>query len=192
LLAFSLNNATIDYKEDFLSVNESLQMYESFVSDVQWVHREIMIFGKRIKEPRLTAWYGDEEASYKYSGIELKPLPWYPKLLDLKKRIETFTEQPFNSVLFNWYRDGNDSMGWHSDDEKELGLNPVIASLSLGEARDFQFRRKDDHNVKKQITLKSGSLLVMSGEMQTYWQHQTPKRKRINEGRINLTFRKIL
>ena len=187
-----MNNASIHHKVHFLSKQEAVDYYNSFTKEIEWQQRDIVMFGKQLKEPRLTAWYGDKGTAYSYSGIELDPLEWTDSLLSIKLKVEEAAEQSFNSVLLNWYRDGNDSMGWHSDDEKELGRNPTIASLSLGATRDFQIRRKDNHKEKRQFELTSGSLLIMSGEMQHYWQHQIPKRKRVDQGRMNLTFRKIL
>lgn len=189
---FSLHNGKIIYEPNFFTVSKAGSLYQHLSTEIQWEQRFIKMFGKSIMEPRLTAWYGNKDATYQYSGISLTPLAWTENLLEIKGKIEQLTNYTFNSVLLNWYRDGNDSMGWHSDDEKELGMNPIIASLSLGATRDFQIRRKDNHKEKRQFALTSGSLLLMSGEMQKYWQHQIPKRKRVDQGRMNLTFRKIL
>lgn len=152
-----------------------------------------------VKEPRLTAWYGQPGLTYTYSAKAMSPLPWTTSLLTIKTAIETeltnhLIKTDFTSVLINKYRDGNDSLGWHSDNEKELGNEPVIASISLGEARTFQFRLKDDHEKKIQIELNDGSLLVMRGKTQELWQHQIPKRSSataVINPRINLTFRHI-
>lgn len=152
-----------------------------------------------VKEPRLTAWYGQPGLTYTYSAKAMSPLPWTTSLLTIKTAIETelinhLIKTDFTSVLINKYRDGNDSLGWHSDNEKELGNEPVIASISLGEARTFQFRLKDDHKKKIQIELNDGSLLVMRGKTQELWQHQIPKRSSataVINPRINLTFRHI-
>lgn len=152
-----------------------------------------------VKEPRLTAWYGQPGLTYTYSAKAMSPLPWTTSLLTIKTAIETeltnhLIKTDFTSVLINKYRDGNDYLGWHSDNEKELGNEPVIASISLGEARTFQFRLKDDHEKKIQIELNDGSLLVMRGKTQELWQHQIPKRSSataVINPRINLTFRHI-
>lgn len=152
-----------------------------------------------VKEPRLTAWYGQPGLTYTYSAKAMSPLPWTTSLLTIKTAIETelinhLIKTDFTSVLINKYRDGNDYLGWHSDNEKELGNEPVIASISLGEARTFQFRLKDDHKKKIQIELNDGSLLVMRGKTQELWQHQIPKRSSataVINPRINLTFRHI-
>jgi alkylated DNA repair dioxygenase AlkB len=158
--------------------------------EVQWREEHYTIYGKRVTAPRLVAWYGDPQATYNYSGISHIPLPWSPLLTDLKSQIEQVSNHTFNSVLCNLYRTGQDSMGWHADKEPELGNNPYIASLSLGEARVFKLR----HNKTKQIiemVLESGSLLLMGGELQHHWRHSVPKTTKVNQPRINLTFRKI-
>jgi alkylated DNA repair dioxygenase AlkB len=154
-----------------------------------------------VKEPRLTAWYGQPGLTYTYSGKAMSPLPWTTSLLRIKTDIEKelsinhLIVTDFTSVLINKYRDGKDYLGWHSDNEKELGNEPVIASISLGGARTFQFRLKDDHKKKIEIELNEGSLLVMRGKTQELWQHQIPKRSAAtadSNPRINLTFRHIM
>lgn len=152
-----------------------------------------------VKEPRLTAWYGQPGLTYTYSGKAMSPLPWTKSLqkikTDIEKELNTHSiTTEFTSVLINKYRDGNDSLGWHSDNEKELGLEPVIASISLGEPRTFQLRLRDDHKKKIQIELNDSSLLVMRGKTQELWQHQIPKlnaERAALSPRINLTFRHI-
>ena len=137
-------------------------------------------------QPRLTAWYGDEGKTYVYSGIRNHPLPWTPLLLALKAKAEGFAESAFNSVLLNYYRDGGDSVGWHADNEPELGGRPVIASLSLGATRTFELRRRTTGKVAK-LPLTSGSILVMRGTTQHNWVHRVPKEPG-SASRINLTF----
>ena len=149
------------------------------------------MFGKDIPLPRLTSWYGDEGREYTYSGISSKPNAWNRGLLHVKNQIEQSFDAHFNSVLLNWYRDGEDYLNWHSDDEKELGINPTIASANFGQTRDFVIRRKDDKTQKMVIPLKHGTLLIMAGELQHYWEHSVPKRKKVKESRFNLTFRQI-
>jgi alkylated DNA repair dioxygenase AlkB len=141
--------------------------------------------------PRLTAWYGDPGSVYTYSNIEMQPEPWSNLLKSMKDTISEFCKVEFNSVLLNLYRDGDDSMGWHSDDEKELGLKPVIASLSFGGERVFRFRHKSKKDLKYSVNLCHGSLLIMKGETQEFWQHSLPKTKKKVPSRINLTFRRI-
>lgn len=149
------------------------------------------MYGKQVLIPRLQAWYGDENARYQYSGLTLNTLPWISTLLSLKEDIEQMTGCQFNAVLANYYRNHNDTVGWHSDDEPELGISPVIASLSLGDTRNFKMKHKylDE---KLTIPLSSGSLLIMSGNTQAYWQHCLPRTKQVKSPRINLTFRKVI
>ncbi|MFB3079593.1 MAG: alpha-ketoglutarate-dependent dioxygenase AlkB, partial [Lysobacterales bacterium] len=144
-------------------------------------------------QPRLMAWYGDEYARYTYSGIELEPLPWSPLLADIKNQIERASGARFNSVLLNYYRDQRDSMGFHSDDEPELGRRPVIASLSLGEERTFVMKHKRDRGLTTvRLKLASGSLLVMKGSTQQNWRHGINKLQRSCGPRVNMTFRRII
>ena len=153
------------------------------------------MWGRRMPQPRLTAWYGDAGASYAYSGVELHPLPWTPVLLDIKARIEKTTGSSFNSVLLNYYRDHRDSVGFHSDDEPELGERPVIASLSLGAERTFILKHKKLKGMQETpcaFAPASGSLLLMRGDTQRCWRHGVPKENRPCGPRVNLTFRKIL
>jgi alkylated DNA repair dioxygenase AlkB len=192
---FDLKDAYLMYKPDFLTIYDADDVFKKLKDNLQWEQGEIHMFGKKVLEPRLTAWYGDEGKTYKYSGKMQHPLSWTSELLSLKHKIEQL-ELPdinlkFNSVLANYYRNGNDSMGWHADDERELGQNPVIASLNLGETRRFLIRRKNDKNVKIEIALTHGSLLIMAGAMQYYWQHAVPKEPKKANPRINLTFRHI-
>ena len=166
-------------------------LLRQLIDDTEWRQEQITVYGKPYLQPRLSAWHGD--LSYRYSGIRLEPLPWTPILQQIKLRIETLTGLDFNSVLLNYYRDENDGMGMHSDDEGELGQRPAIASLSLGEARDFVLKhrfRKDLDTVK--LPLASGSLLLMQGDTQRYWRHGINKLRRPCGPRLNLTFRKII
>lgn len=158
---------------------------------IAWQRQSGRFYGKELRFARMTAWYGEAEAIYRYSGQSAYPLPWNEGLLALKSQVEQLCECRFNSVLLNWYRDGHDHLSWHADDEKELGQNAVIASLSLGATRDFLIRRADDHRQKLVMPLAHGSLLVMRGAMQKYWQHAVPKRRRVAGSRVNLTFRWI-
>jgi alkylated DNA repair dioxygenase AlkB len=148
------------------------------------------MYGKRINFPRLTAWYGDNDKPYSFSGITLNPLSWTKTLSEIKNRIEPKAGVSFNSVLLNLYRDGNDSISWHTDAEPELGKNPVIASVNFGETRNFQLRHIETKE-KVEIELVHGSLLIMQGELQHFWQHQVPKTAKKIKDRINLTFRVI-
>ena len=175
----------------FDSQEQSLLM-NALQEEIPWKQEQIKLFGKTHPTPRLTAWHGDTHCVYKYSGVVNQPFPWTPSLLTIKTRIESLSNgATFNCVLLNFYRDGSDKMGWHSDDEKELGPNPSIASVSFGATRRFDFKHKTEAHNKFSIHLESGSLLLMQGDMQHHWLHQIPAQKRIQEPRINLTFRYI-
>jgi len=151
----------------------------------------LSMFGRLQKTPRLVAWYGDTDAVYRYSGTSHFPMPWHPLLSEIKQRLEVTVRSKFNSVLANYYRDGRDSMGWHSDSEPELGMRPLIASISLGEDRVMRFRHTKQSQSKFDLKLTSGSLLVMSGQCQEEWQHSVPKTSTCKRSRLNLTYRFI-
>ncbi|QJB29165.1 alpha-ketoglutarate-dependent dioxygenase AlkB family protein [Limnospira fusiformis] len=176
---------------NFLTLAESDRLFGELYKSINWRQEQIKIFGKIRPIPRLTAWYADEGKSYTYSGIEHHAQPWNPTLKSIKSQVEDIAEVTFNSVLINLYRDGKDSMSWHSDDEPELGKNPIIASVSLGGTRRFAGKHKISKDRKFNIDLTSGSLLLMKGETQHFWQHQIPKTSRVVEPRINLTFRMV-
>ena len=164
-----------------------IKLYEK----IAWQQERLFIYGRWIDVPRLMAWYGDPGALYRYSGVDHQPLPWNDLLNSLRVRMEDVCEQTFNSVLANLYRDGGDSMGCHADDEKELGLNPVIASLSFGDSRLLRFKHRKT-GYKVDLELAHGDLLIMAGEIQSHWQHQLPKTRKVKQPRINLTFRHIV
>lgn len=150
------------------------------------------MFGKEILQPRLTALYGDADKKYSYSGITMQPQQWTKSLLEIKDKIEQVAGVTFTTALLNFYRDGKDSMGWHRDNEKVLGINPVIGSVSFGAARTFQFRNYKEKKITQSIELTHGSFLMMKGETQHHWEHQLPKTNKQLAGRINITFRVIL
>ena len=165
-------------------------LLRELIDTSNWRRERITVYGKPYLQPRLSAWYGD--LGYSYSGIRLEPLPWTTTLLGIKSRIELMTGHQFNSVLLNYYRDQHDSMGMHSDDERELGPRPAIASLSLGDERIFLLRHKTRKDIKTfKLPLSSGSLLLMSGATQQYWRHGINKERNPCRPRINLTFRNI-
>ncbi len=178
------------YRSDFFSQEEADNYMEQLHQEIAWEEAEIKMFGKMVKIPRLQAWYGTK--TYSYSGLKMIPHPWTPLLLDIKERAEHLAQVNYNSVLLNLYRDGSDSMGWHSDDEKELGYNPNISSISLGGERHFHLRHKGKAHPTIKVLLEHGSLLLMKDEIQHHWQHQITKTKRSVAPRINLTFRTIL
>lgn len=176
------------YVPSFIDCDEARDHFEGILSETPWEHRHIVLFGRAVLQPRLACWYGDH--AYSYSGIRLEPRPWTPRLDELKALCETECGATFNSCLVNLYRNGNDSMGWHADDEPELGSEPLIASLSLGQTRKFRMRHVETREIVD-IALEHGSLLVMSGLTQHCWMHEVPKTKRFVEQRVNLTFRSI-
>lgn len=190
-IALNLEDADVVYYPDFLTNAEADLLYKTLYKETPWQQDDIKVFGKIYAQPRLTALYSTNGKPYSYSSITMAPHAYTPALQSLKSKIEKTAQTTFTTCLLNLYRDGKDSNGWHSDDEKELGQNPVIASLSLGEKRVFKLRYKEDHNKKSSIELKHGSLLIMKGKTQHTWQHQIPKTTRTIGPRINLTFRVI-
>lgn len=175
----------------FLSDLESRSLFDVLYSQLAWEQSEIQVYGRSVLIPRLNAWYADEGCDYAYSGKAMTRLDWHSLLFELKGRIEQTTGKRFNSVLANCYRDGDDSVGWHSDDERELGKNPAIASLSLGVTRRFLLKHRNNKELRHELALDNGSLLLMSGETQHFWYHSVPKEPRVKDARINLTFRYI-
>jgi alkylated DNA repair dioxygenase AlkB len=187
-----LQDGEVWIMRNFMSQEDANRYYKVLKDSINWKQEEITFYGKTYPVPRKTAWYGYEGFSYTYSGISCNPDPWTKELLEIKKDIESFIpEEDFNSVLLNLYRDGNDKVSWHADDEKGLGINPTIASLSLGATRFFDLKHKDNPDLKMRIDLTPGSLVIMTGELQHHWLHQIPLQKTIKEPRINLTFRTI-
>jgi alkylated DNA repair dioxygenase AlkB len=171
-------------------IDDARVLFQLLSNEINWKQDEVMMFGKKLILQRKTAFYSDNEISYTYSHIQKKGLPWTKLLLQIKERIEGDFNLKFNACLLNYYHHGNESMGWHSDNEIELGINPVIASLSLGAERSFQFKHKLN-KCKQSVKLNSGSLLIMKGSTQHHWLHCLPKSKKIQKPRINLTFRFI-
>jgi len=182
---------TFLYPEFFTKAKSDFYL-DRLEETLAWKQEPIKLFGKEVMQPRLTALYGDEGQVYGYSGIEMTPFPWSSELLEIKESVERFTEEKFNVVLCNFYRYGQDSMGWHRDNEPILGKNPTIASVSFGAERVFQVRHYPTKSTKIDIPLSHGSLLVMKGESQHFWEHQIPKTKKEIGPRINLTFRKLI
>lgn len=163
----------------------------ALLAETPWEQPQVRLYGRLYPVPRQVAWYGDAGARYRYSGLSHRPLPWTPLLAEIRAAVEAFVGQPLNGVLLNHYRDGRDSMGWHSDDEAELGRNPLIASLSLGGTRRFDLRRVGQSRIAHSLLLEHGSLLVMAGATQHHWQHQVAKTRRPCAPRLNLTFRQV-
>jgi len=188
---FNLPNAELIYIPKFYSIEKSNQYFKHLKDTIPWQQDYITIFGKTHKQPRLTALFATNNLSYSYSNIEMIPHQFTKELLHIKSNIEKVANHEFTTVLLNFYRHGNDSNGWHADNEKDLGKNPVIASLSFGEPRVFHFKHRTIKTEKHKLILEHGSLLIMKGEMQQYWLHQIPKTQRDIGARINLTFRTI-
>ncbi len=182
-------DGVVNYHGPLMSADVASNYYEALSSGVPWKNDEVVIFGKRIVTARKVAWFGD--VPYSYSGTTKEALPWSSELQDLKAKVEERCGTTFNSCLLNLYHDGGEGMSWHSDDEKSLERNSCIASVSFGAERKFSFKHKRSSETVS-IVLETGSLLVMKGETQTHWLHSLPKSKRVNEPRINLTFRKMV
>ena len=189
---YKLPNAQLEYYPQFLTQDEADQLFNNLKQQTTWRHDDITVFGKTYKQPRLTALYGSTTKPYGYSNIVMQPEPFTPLLLNIKEQIEKKAGHQFNIVLLNLYRDGNDSNGWHADNEKELGKDPVIASLSLGEERPFHFKHRTLKTQRHKLKLQHGSLLIMKGDMQHHWLHQIAKTKQQIGERINLTFRQLV
>ena len=186
-----LPNAEVIYMPKFYASKTALNYFKILKESTSWQQDDIKVFGKTYKQPRLTALYSTNNQSYSYSGITMFPSAFTTELIQIKKTVEKACMHEFNSVLLNFYRNGNDSNGWHADNEKELGTHPVIASISFGEARYFHFKHRNLKQEKHKLLLENGSLLIMKGEMQKFWLHQISKTKRQIEARINLTFRTL-
>ena len=188
-IKLDLPGADVTYYPDFFSPEEAAIYFETLLKETPWQQDDIKVFGKVHPQPRLTALYASNNQPYSYSNISMHPQQFTFALSEIKKRIEAAVLHNFTTCLLNLYRDGKDSNGWHSDDEKELGPNPVIASLSLGATRIFKFREKANTKNVHKIALAPGSLLLMKERTQHLWQHQIPKTSKPTGTRINLTFR---
>ncbi|SHG46639.1 alpha-ketoglutarate-dependent dioxygenase AlkB family protein [Winogradskyella jejuensis] len=187
-----LPGAELVYYPNFCAKPEADLLFNSLKTSTNWQEDDIKLFGKVYKQPRLTALYGESNKPYSYSSITMYPQSFPENIKSLKTKIETISQEKFNTVLLNLYRDGNDSNGWHADNEKELGKHPVIASLTLGEERPFHFKHRRIKEQRHKIILEHGSLLIMKAPMQEHWLHQIAKTKRKIGERINLTFRNII
>jgi alkylated DNA repair dioxygenase AlkB len=190
-IPIQIQDGSYFYVPHFFGRAEADSLFQSLHTGIEWKQESMNMYGRELKFPRLTAWYGDQDKPYSFSGITLQPNPWTDELREIKSRIEPLTSSTFNSVLLNLYRDGNDSISWHTDAEKELGTNPIIASVNFGAERVFQLKHNST-NERISIALGHGSLLIMMGALQHHWKHQVPKTKKILSPRINLTFRTII
>lgn len=190
-IIFDVPNAAIEYHPNFFTAEKSTFLFEKLCQEIPWQQDHITVYGKTHLQPRLTALFGNEGKLYSYSNIVMQPHHWNPLLMFIKNEVEDVCNENFTTVLLNLYRDGSDSNGWHADNEKELGRNPVIASVSFGAERMFHLQHNTIENAKLKINLENGSLLIMKGETQHFWKHQIPKTTKTIGPRINLTFRII-
>jgi len=190
-MRIDLPGAEAAWRPGWLAAPQAEALRLALLDGLAWEVHRIRLFGREVDSPRLSCWIGDADARYRYSGAEFQPHPWPAVLVPLRERLAAEAGAAFNSVLVNRYRDGRDAMGWHSDDEPELGPRPLIASLSLGAPRRFVFRQRADHGVKRELVLGHGDLLLMAGETQRLYQHALPRTARPVGERINLTFRWI-
>ena len=192
-IQFDLPDAELHYRPQFFPKPTADRLLQELMEKIEWTQNKIRFYGKESLVPRLEAWYGDHGKSYAYSGIQMNPKPWTKELVEIKEAIEKEASVPFNSVLINYYRDGKDRVAWHSDDEKELGQNPIIGSVSLGAERKFKLRHKKykENGLKTEVMLQHGSFLLMKGPTQHHWMHEIPRTAKPIGPRINLTFRII-
>jgi alkylated DNA repair dioxygenase AlkB len=192
VFAPELPDATIKYYPNFLNTKEADLYLEQLTKETPWRNDPITVFGKTYPQPRMTSLHGHTTESYSYSGIVMQPNRMRKPLLNIEQKLQAFTKETFTTVLLNLYRDGQDSNGWHADNEKELGVNPVIASISLGASRYFHLKHNSDKSQRLKLELTHGSLLLMEGATQHFWKHQIAKTAKKVGPRINLTFRKVL
>ena len=190
-ISFNLPDAEIEYYPNFFESTRANELFEKLKNEIPWKQDSITVFGKTHPQPRLTSLFGNEGKPYSYSNIVMQPNSCNPLLMFIKNEIEEICEENFTTVLLNYYRDGKDSNGWHADNEKELGRNPVIASVSFGAERSFHLQHNTIKEQKLKINLEHGSLLIMKGSTQHFWKHQIPKTTAAIGPRINLTFRII-
>ncbi|HEX7374644.1 MAG TPA: alpha-ketoglutarate-dependent dioxygenase AlkB [Steroidobacteraceae bacterium] len=192
VIAIPIPDGELHYWPQAFTADEAVEWLARLRESLDWRQEEIVIFGQSRRVPRLVAWHGDPGAGYTYSGTFHEPQPWTPELETIRRRVQHLCSHPFNSVLANLYRDGRDGMGWHADDEPELGRNPAIASVSFGATRRFRLRHRRNALEPVTLPLASGSLLLMSGALQHHWVHALPKTAVPVGERLNLTFRHIV
>jgi alkylated DNA repair dioxygenase AlkB len=181
----------LDYRPGLFTADESSHFLEKFIKELRWTQSTRQFYGKPVVTPRLTAFYGDAKAILSPVDQLKNPLPWTPELMIIKARVEPLAGTPFNSVLLNYYRDGDDSVSWHSDNDGIPGRNRVVASVSFGEPRKFDIRNTMDHAQRFSVLLENGSYLLMHGDFQDQWEHRIAKSKKAMGSRVNLTFRKL-
>ena len=191
-ITLPLPDAVFEFYPNFFHKEEADILFQKLLSETSWQHDEISIFGKKMLQPRLTCLFGNEGKPYSYSGLTMQPQPWNSTIMYIKNEVEANCNENFTTVLANLYRNEKDSNGWHADNERELGRNPIIASVSFGEERKFQLKHVSDNNIKLSLNLNHGSLLLMKEGSQIHYKHQIPKASQPKNNRINLTFRTIL
>ncbi|MUH38054.1 alpha-ketoglutarate-dependent dioxygenase AlkB [Zobellia amurskyensis] len=184
----NLPDSDITYYPNFMVKADATVFFDLLREETPWQQDDITVFGKTYAQPRLTALYGNNGKPYSYSKLVMVPHTFTPQLLNIKEKVETIAGVSFTTCLLNLYRNGKDSNGWHADNEKELGKNPIIASVTLGQERFFHLKHRTDKSLKQKILLEHGSLLLMKGATQEHWLHQVPKTTKIVDERINLTF----
>lgn len=182
----------LEYMPGIFEASLGARLMEKFIAETPWTQKVVQMYDKQVITPRLSAWYADQD-TYDYTSIRKSaPNLWTPELLMIKSVVEPIAGVTFNSVLLNYYRDGNDSVAWHSDNERALGTHPTIASVTFGQVRSFDIRNKADHSEKYSVRLEHGSLLLMKGDLQTKWDHRIAKSTRPMKPRLNLTFRVVI
>lgn len=189
--SIELPQAELLYLRHWVDAATADRWLQALVAETPWMQPQVRLYGRSFAVPRLVAWYGDAQARYRYSGLVHEPLPWTPLLAEVRQRVEQQVGESLNGVLLNLYRDGQDAMGWHSDNEPELGPEPLVVSLNLGATRRFDLRRTGSSRIEHSLELEHGSLLVMSGPTQHHWQHQIARTRKVLTPRLNLTFRQI-
>lgn len=188
-----LPDADVRLWRGFLSVEDADRLMAALLHEVEWRQDTVTVYGRRHLQPRLAQWFGPPGLAYRYSGVTMTPAPWPQSLREVRGRLDAMAPEAFNSALANLYRDGQDAMGWHADNEPELGPEPVIASLSLGATRDFRLKHRDRPDIAPvTLHLRHGDLLWMAGDTQRAWLHALPRRARVSTPRINLTFRTLV
>lgn len=194
--AIDIADANVSLVPGYLSAAQGRKLFDTLIDSLDWEQPRLKMFGREVLSPRLHAWHGDDDAHYRWSGRVWQPKPWPPALGRLRDRLQRQLSIRFNSCLVNRYRSGEDAMGWHADDEPELGLNPVIASISIGAVREFDFQHRGLRDLngaaaKHRIPLADGSLLLMFGETQQHWKHRIRRQRNVSGERLNLTFRVV-
>jgi alkylated DNA repair dioxygenase AlkB len=187
---FSLPDASVTLWPNWLDAARSMALLQILQSQLPWSQDSILLFGKKVKIPRQQVWMGDNHCRYRYSGATFEPVPWHPQVKQLADKVGQFLQQPFNCVLLNLYASGQQHMGWHADNEPELGQDPTIASVSLGVSRRFELKHRAQP-WQLSLNLDPGSLLLMAANCQQHWLHRLPKQSKVHQSRLNLTFRYI-